>query len=242
MKKYITLLLIVLFANTAFAIDAMEVLKKIESTDKYKDSEITAMMKIINSEGKETVMEMIMFDKKGDGDKQLMRFTSPPRLKGTSILTVGDNMWYYNRRTNRVRLLSKSAKKGSMMGSSFSYDDMTKSYSKDFTGTLEKETKKEYILKLIPNDKDKKFKYIIMTVNKINNVPTIIEYYNDSSDKYKVMTSEDIVKIGSFLVPLKVTMVDLNTQKTTVMTMDEKSIKYDQGIKDKIFSQRSLAK
>ncbi|MBN1622430.1 MAG: outer membrane lipoprotein-sorting protein [Endomicrobiales bacterium] len=235
---------IVIFCRTLlFALTADEILDKMDDVRDYKTAKMNATMKIINRDGHTTSMSLISYEKTGEEeDMSLMRFTEPARLKGTAILTVGDNIWYYNNRTNRVRLLSKSAKKGSMMGSSFSYEDMDMNYVDDYTAEIEKETDKEYVLKIIPKDKDKTYKYLLADVRKDDFIATKVEYYNKNDLKYKELISKDIVNIGGHLVALFVSMKEIGSQKITNFEMKEDSAEFDLRLDDKLFSERYLKK
>jgi hypothetical protein len=169
-----------------------------------------------------------------------MRFTDPSRLDGTSILMVEESTWYFNKRTNRVRLLSKAAKNADMMGSSFSYDDMNQDYIKDFDANIISEDNQYYTLKLIPKEKNKNYKYIISKVQKSNYIAISADYYNKDDLKYKFMICENIKNINNHIVPLKITMTDILSRKKTIFEIEESSIKYDINLGDNIFSYRNL--
>ncbi|MFC1485337.1 outer membrane lipoprotein-sorting protein [bacterium] len=222
-----------------FASDGSEILKKMDEAIDYETASISATMKIIDKKGRATTMSLISYERR-EGKKSLMRFTKPARLSGTAILTVGDNIWYYNNRTNRVRLLSKSAKKGSMMGSSFSYEDMSMNYIDDFTATLESENKKVYILKMIPKDKNKSYKYLLATVQKDTYIATKIEYYNKNDLKYKELISKDIQNIDGHLIALFVSMKEINSQKITNFEIEKESAQFDLELDEDMFSERYL--
>jgi hypothetical protein len=248
MKKIIIGILavsIIMLFGTAWAekLTVDQILIKMQTSGNYQTSQGQATMQIINQDNDITEMKLMMYDKKEKGDqpeKQLMRFTDPARLKGTAILMVGDNIWYYNNRTNRVRLLSQSAKKGSMMGSSFSYEDMSINYAKDYTGEILKEDKDYYELKIMPKDKDKDYKYIITKVRKDKFLVESADYYNKQGMKYKELTSSDFKEINGRTMPMITKMKDIEENKLTVFEVDQNSIKYDQPINDKIFSERNL--
>ncbi len=252
-KANIILLLVVLFAGVVFAAtkEAEEgsefdiILEKMEKAGDYITSKGSAVMKIINSNGDETVMGMMSFEKKGtneaEDDMSLMRFTSPARLKGTAILVKGNSIWYYNNRTNRVRLLSQSAKKGSMMGSGFSYEDMELSYSKDFTGEVTAEDKKLYTLRLWPKE-ERNYAWMIVRTRKSDHQVESAEYFNKDGLKYKVLTSSEFRKIKGRVMPMLVEMKEIEDNKLTRIESDPKDIQYDIEIDDEIFSERNLRK
>ncbi|BDU51611.1 outer membrane lipoprotein-sorting protein [Haliovirga abyssi] len=239
MKKTVIVLLTIFIFNLGIAQNAKDILQKVKNNTEYSTSQMDATMIIKKGNKKLSEMKFKSYLKKGDKDRQLMRFTYPSRLKGTAILSSGDNIWYYNKRTNRVRLLSKSAKKGSMMGSSFSYEDMTIDFVNDFKSELQKTTNKYYVIKMVPI-KDKKFKYLIAYILKDKYIDEKIEYYNDNEIKYKELISSDIKKIDKIMIPLHIEMRDILTGKSTEMITDESSIKLGIKIKDSIFSERNL--
>lgn len=245
-KKYIYSLLVLMFVNGCLcADDAVWILKKMDAVRDYKTSKIAADMKIVDRNGRETVMSLVSSEENnplGHDDKSLMRFTGPPRLKGTAILTLGDNIWYYNNRTNRVRLLSRSAKKGSMMGSSFSYEDMTQDFVNDFTALIEKETKNEYVIRMIPKDSGKTYKYLLTTVQKDTFIATETGYYNKNDLLYKKMTAGSITRISGHLIALEMGMTDIGSQKTTYFIIEKASAEFDLEFEDKLFSERFLKK
>jgi len=239
--KSILFFLIYFLTDISFAIDGAEILKKMDRAGEYKTSQMEATMKIINRKGDKTTMKLVAYEKK-EGDKSLMRFTYPSRLKGTAILMVGNNIWYYNRRTNRVRLLSKSAKKGSMMGSSFNYDDMSTDYANEYIAEIIKETDNSYSLKIIPKDRDKNYKYLIAEVPKEHYIATKVEYFNKNDHKFKEMLVAQIRRIKGHYCPLKMSMTEITSRKVTHFLVDEKTVEYDIEFKDSIFSERNLKK
>ena len=86
----ISLLAILLSSNCLFAITAGEILDKMDKVRDYKTAKMTATMRIEKKGSEPTTMKLISHEKT-EGDKGLMRFTYPARLKGTAILTKGDN-------------------------------------------------------------------------------------------------------------------------------------------------------
>lgn len=219
--------------------DGNTILKKITDAQNYKTMESEAMMIVYKGKKETAKMKMKSYLKKGDEDRQLMRYKSPKRLAGTAILMNADKTWYYNKRTNRVRLLSESAKNGSMMGSSFSYDDMSLDYDKDFRAEILQEKKKYYILKLFPK-KTKKYRYLIIKVYKENYTEDYIEYYDKNEILYKTLINKRMKKIQGIFVALEIEMKERANSKSTRIIVDEQSIKLNGKINDKFFSERNL--
>jgi len=232
-----------LISGIIFGQDVETILKKVDKNSKFETSQMETTMKIIKKGKVLSEMKMMGYTKEaGDNDKQLMRFTYPARLNGTAILSKDGKVWYYNKRSNRVRLLSKSAKKGSMMGTGMSYDDMSLDYIKDFDSEILEEKKDYYLIKMTPKDSDKNYKYLVVKVKKDKMVEDKIEYYNKSDNKYKELVLYDYKKIGDKWVSLTVKIDDFSTGKITEMVTNESTIKYDMDLKDSVFSERNLKK
>ncbi|MBZ4682861.1 MAG: hypothetical protein JG768_285 [Fusobacteriales bacterium] len=245
MKKIIFIFLII-FSISSFSeinTDVNKIIKNIKKNTDYNSSFQISTMKIETNGKTTSSMTFEAYSKKVDNNTwQLMKFTSPSRLTGTSILSKKGNTWYYNKRTNRVRLLSKSAKNGSVMGSSFSYDDMDLDYEKDFTFSIINSDKNYYYLKLIPKDNSKKYSYIISKVNKTNFTEELIEYYDKNNLLYKKLEITDYKKINNYFIPKNMKMTDLTTNKSTYIITDFSTIKINIELKDSIFSEKNLKK
>jgi len=240
--KTIILVSLIILGSFLIAETAEEILIKMENAGEYLTTEMEAEMKVVNSKGEETVMRLISYEKRGDQKASLMIFTEPARLKGTKILTKGDNIWYYNNRTNRDRLLSKSAKKGSMMGSSFSYDDMNMEYEKDFNAEILEDKKDHYWLKITPKKDDKSFKYLKAKVRRSDYLPEFIEYYDKKDSKYKEMTFDEFVIIDDHATALNIKVEDLSNGKITFMFSDLETVKFNSDLDENLFSERNLKK
>ncbi|TDT71594.1 outer membrane lipoprotein-sorting protein [Hypnocyclicus thermotrophus] len=243
MKKFIFMFLIIFSITTFSKTTINEILKNIKKNNNYNSSFQISTMKIEKNGKITSSMIFESYSKKINNNTfQLMKFTSPSRLTGTSILSKNGNTWYYNKRTNRVRLLSKSAKNGNLMGSSFSYDDMDFDYEKDFNSILLKEDKKYYYLKLVPIDKNKKYSYIISKVNKFNFTEELIEYYDKNNFLYKKLEINDYTKKGNYLIPKTMKMTDIINNKSTYIISDISTIKLNINIKNTLFSEKNLKK
>lgn len=235
-------LFIFLIALNISAESADKILEKTKNITEYINMHSVSTMTIEKNNEITSSMTSDNYFKKEDGkDYQLIKYTEPARLKGTSILVEGDNIWYYNKRSNRTRLLSSSAKEGSMMGSSFSYDDMTLDYLEDFDNEMIKKERKNYIIKLEPNE-NKKFSYLLVYIDTKSFLENKLEYYNENEIKYKILNFEKYTKIGNKWYPLELEMLDIFDGKSTRIKTNKNSIDISSNIPLKVFSQRELKK
>jgi outer membrane lipoprotein-sorting protein len=92
------------------------------------------------------------------GEKDaLVRFVEPAKDAGSATLKVGDDMWIYTPRLNRVIKLPFSMMAQSWMGSDFSYNDLAKSdellihFDLRIVGTEEQEGHEVYVIEGTPH-------------------------------------------------------------------------------------------
>lgn len=92
------------------------------------------------------------------GDKDaLVRFTEPAKDAGSATLKLGDDMWIYTPKLERVIKLPYSMMAQSWMGSDFSYSDLAKSddllvhYDLTISGTETREGHTVYVVDGIPH-------------------------------------------------------------------------------------------
>lgn len=207
-------------------------------------------MTIVTTSGATRTFEYESWSK-NFGEKNLIRYLAPTRVKGqaTLMLNHADDIWMFFPRTQRVRKLATHAKKQKMEGSDFSYEDMGSgdAFIKDFTAKRLKDEKIEgyacYKLELIRNkDSDLSYSRLIIWVIKENFVPIVIDYYDEKDPKFllKRLMQSDIQVIDDIPTPKK--MVMYNKQDNTQTSMSFIEIQYNISLKDEMFTERGLKK
>jgi outer membrane lipoprotein-sorting protein len=188
---------------------------------------------------------------KGKGEKSLIRYTAPRRIKDQAMLMLNnsDDIWNYDPRTGRVRKLASHAKKQKMQGSDFSYEDMGSgdSFVTDFTHKLLKEEKKEnhncYVVEITKKDGiDSNYSRMITWVDKENYVIWFIDYYDekDSSIKVKTLSQKNLKMVDNVPTPTYMTMHNHLDNTDTIFELLE--VKYNIELDDKMFTERGLKK
>jgi len=207
-------------------------------------------MTIVTTSGATRTFEYESWSK-NFGEKNLIRYLAPNRVKGqaTLMLNHADDIWMFFPRTQRVRKLATHAKKQKMEGSDFSYEDMGSgdSFIKDFTAKRLKDEKIEGYacnkLELTRNkDSDLSYSRLIMWVIKENSVPVVIDYYDEKDPNLllKRLVQSDIQIIDNIPTPIK--MVMYNKQDNTQTSMSFIEIQYNISLKDEMFTERGLKK
>jgi outer membrane lipoprotein-sorting protein len=186
---------------------------------------------------------------KDKGEKSLIKYLSPKRVKGQTILMLNnaDDIWMYFPRTNRVRKLATHAKKQKMEGSDFSYEDMGSgdAWTEDFISRLLEDDKISdipcYRLELtIKEDSESGYSRMMMWINKENFVPLQIDYYDEDDPELhlKRLTVSDIRLIEDIPTPMKMVMVDLQDNTDTIMEYE--NITYKADLQDNLFTERGM--
>lgn len=253
MKKLITFILFSLIAfNYVLAQQpsAEDIISKVNNLMNQKTVYGKMKMTIVTTSGKTRIFEYESWSK-DSGEKNLIRYTKPARVKGQAILMLNnaDDIWAYFPRTKRVRKLATHAKKQKMQGSDFSYADMGSgdSFITNFSAKIIKEEKKEkfdcYKLELIrKKDIDSPYSRMIIWVIKENYVPVAIDYYDEKNPDrlLKTLVQYDIQEIDG--IPTGKKMVMYNKQDNTQTSMEMIEVKYNTELNDGMFTERGLKK
>ena len=243
---YISLILVEnVLANN---MTAEEIIQKMSYMMNPMQSEGKSQMTIITSSGQERtfVYENYM---KNNGEKILMKYLEPKRVKGQSILMLNnaDDIWTYFPRTKRVRKLATHSKKQKMEGSDFSYEDMGSgnSFIDEFDSKLLDEEKMEdndcYKLELTrKKDSSSSYSRLIIWIDKENFVPLIIDYYDDKNPNLweKRLVCSDIRLIEDIPTPMK--MIMYNKMDNTQTTMEMLEVRYNIELDDELFTERGM--
>ncbi len=179
-------------------------------------------------------------------EKSFVEFLSPARDRGTKMLKIGKVLKIYFPSAERVMRLSGHMLRQSMMGSDFSYEDMTETAEelrKEYTVKLLGEEvfagAQCYVLELESKIENKTYFFIKIWVDKERYIGLKAEFYAKSGKLLKVLTVEDIKSFKNRYYPTKVTMEDkLRQNSKTEMII--KKIEFDILIPEGTFTERNL--
>ncbi len=253
MKKLITFILfnfIVFNYVLGQQPNAENIISKVNDLMNQKTVYGKMKMTIVTTSGKTRNFEYESWSK-DSGEKNLMRYIKPARVKGQAILMLNnaDDIWAYFPRTKRVRKLATHAKKQKMQGSDFSYEDMGSgdSFIKNFNAKKLKDEKMEdydcFKLELTKKkDINNAYSKIIFWIIKKNFMPVVLDYYGEKDPQLcvKRLVQYDIKEIDGIPTGMKMVMYNKNDNTETSMEMIE--VKYNKPIADDMFSERSLKK
>ncbi|MFC2168301.1 outer membrane lipoprotein-sorting protein [Acidobacteriota bacterium] len=253
MKNILILSLsILLLTPSLFSQDltGKNIIEKVNSLINVSSSYSKSKMTITTTSGQKRTFISDSWSK-DNGEKNLVRYLEPTRIKGQAILMLNnaDDIWMFNPRTQRVRKLATHAKKQKMQGSDFSYEDMgggdlfIKDYSAERLADENKEGFDCYKLELIrKEDADISYSKLVLWVNKDNFVPVVIDYYDEDAPNrvLKTLIQSDIKVIDGLHTAMKFVMINRNDNTQTEMEMLE--VKFNIDLEDSMFTERELKK
>ena len=171
----------------------------------------------------------------------MLKFLSPGDIKGVGILTLpNDVIYFYMPAFNKIRRIASHVKNQSFMGTDFSYDDFSSiNYADEYDAVSVKEQGEHYVLELEPKKgSGKDYSKLLIWARKDNYYKEKTEYYNKGGKLWKIMERKEIKKVGKYWIAHEFSMKDLKKNHSTVMKITD--IKFDQGLKDNLFSKRYL--
>ncbi len=225
-----------------------DIIKHVDKLMNPESSHGTLQMTITTSSGQKRVFKYESWSK-NHGEKNLMRYLEPRRVKDQAILMLNnaDDIWMYFPRTQRVRKLATHAKKQKMEGSDFNYEDMGSgdSFMTDYTArrlddqTLDGQDCYVIELKAKP-EKDLSYSRLLFWCRKDDYVPVQIEYYDENHPDrlLKTLTQSDIRVIDG--IPTGMSLVMTNDTDRTQTSMKILSVSYNQKIDDALFTERGM--
>lgn len=222
--------------------DVQKIVKSIDELYRTESSNATMEMKITTPHWQRT-LKMNTWTK--GTDKTFIRITEPKKEQGTATLRIGNEMWNYLPRTNKVMKIPPSMMMGSWMGSDFTNDDLVNEFSllDDYTHELihPDSAKSEYLyIKAVPKpDLPIVWGRQIIIVRKSDYIPVREEYYDEKGNLMRVLKFKDIQKFGDRRIPSIMEMIPTTKEghKTIIRYVHAK---FNVNIPDEIFTLRNL--
>lgn len=227
---------------------ADEILETLTKTMNPEQSRGIMTMTIVTSTGQERVFKYETFSK-NQGQKSLMKYLEPSRVKDQTILMLNDanDIWTYFPKTKRIRKLATHAKKQKVEGSDFSYEDMgaSNTFIEEYDAVRLKDENKEgrpcYKIELTRKLKSTAgYSRVVMWVDKAEYVPLVIDYYHDNDPALweKQLVCKDIRLVDKIYTPFKYIMY--NKLDNTQTSMEILEIKYDVDLPDNLFTEMGM--
>ena len=196
MLKIMMVVLSLLVAFPAYALDGEALLKKIDrnlSPETYE-----SYRKLINIEPDGKKKEFTLFTVKKGVDKVVSLFIAPASEKGRSTLRLGDNMWLYIPNVGKpIRITSLQ----SVVGGVFNNADILQlDYAAEYDVETVEEKGNEYLLHLKAKTKTVAYDRLKIWADKGKLLPTKIECLTEANMLIKTLYFKDHKDFGGGIV------------------------------------------
>jgi outer membrane lipoprotein-sorting protein len=250
MKKHLVIVLIVItiliLVLMAFAQapdpKALELARKIDDLYRSKSSFSQVEMEIVTPDWQRTLV--LKAWSRGQ-DKTLIRILEPKKEAGVGTLRLGNEMWNYLPKTDKVIKVPPSMMMSSWMGSDFTNDDLVKEFTfvNDFTFQL-----------IVPAEAEKGVLYlecrpkpgvpiiwdrIVIAVEEAGTMPVWQKFYDEKGRVARLMTYSQVKTYGRRTIPSVMEMVP-ETKKGYKTVLRYRDVQFDLALPDDIFSLRTL--
>ena len=241
-------------SSTSFGMGAEDVVKKSQATFLYpgKDFKARVMMKLINKDGQERIRELTMlrknYSESGGEQKYFMYFHQPADVRDMTFLVwkyprKDSDRWLFIPAIKLVKRIAANDKRSSFVGSDFSYEDVSGRAVDEDNHSLLREEKYEgrdvQVVKSAPKAPESvDFGYKLSWIDKESFIPWKEEYYDKRGSLSKVFTANEVKSIEGYITVVKRTMRNVQSGHRTEVIFND--VKYNQGLSDSLFTERSL--
>jgi outer membrane lipoprotein-sorting protein len=221
---------------------ARELARKIDDLYRSDSSYAQIEMEVVTPDWRRT---LVMKGWTMGQTKTLIRILEPKKEAGVGTLRLGNEMWNYLPKTDKVIKVPPSMMMSSWMGSDFSNDDLVKEFTfvDDFLFRI-----------MTPPEAEKGFLYlecrpkpgvpvvwdkIVIAVDETATLPVWQKFYDEKAKVARIMTYSEVKTFGRRTIPTVMAMVP-QTKEGYKTILRYKDIQFDLALKDDIFSLRAL--
>lgn len=178
-------------------------------------------------------------------DKTFIRITYPPKEKGVATLRIGNEMWNFLPKTNKVMKIPPSMMMSSWMGSDFTNDDLVKEFTflDDYSFELiTPENSEENLLYILFTPKEGRpivWGKVIAAVRGLDFIPVEEKFYDEKGQLMRVMHFKNIQELGGRTIPSVLELIPLNKEGHATV-IEYKAIEFNRKIPEETFSLRNL--
>ena len=231
------ILVLVVLASPAFAIDGAKLLKTIDANLNPESFEM--YRKLINVEPDGTKKEFIMYSVKKGRDKIASVFLSPASEKGRSTLRVGENMWLYIPNVGKpIRITSLQSITGGIFNNA---DIMRLDYNQEYNCEKVERGERQYLLYLKAKTRAVAYDRVKMWADDKKLLPTKIECYASSGILLKSLHFKENKAFDGGLVRPSVIETDSPLHKGYRSIMIFAKVKA-MNLKDEVFTLTFMSK
>ncbi len=218
-------------------IEALDIERKADEIQAGYIGEFRKMtLTLINAEGQESQRKLDFWghEEPDRHDKTLVRFSFPPDIKDTALLTYekgaeDDDQWLYLPALKRAKRIASSNKSGSFMGSEFAYEDLVvrqfEKYNFKYLGDDTVDGKDCYVMERTPKNSNSGYSKIIRWRYKDNLQEAKSQYFDRKGELIKERFLEGHHQVEGIWRSKKITVRNVQTKKASTLSFDEIKLK-----------------
>lgn len=236
-----TFILSIESAGTEDDLTAYQIMERVDNRTIPSDFTAEMTMNLIDKKSR-TRSRKVKTHRLSD-EKQIMWFLHPAEVKGSSFFSLyhddrDDDMWLYLPAFGKVRRIASHAKKGSFMGSDFTFEDLGDRNLNDYKYSIQNNSdmvgeRECWVVESVPESKvTTDYSKIVSWIWKDDYFPVKEEFYDKKGNLRKIKRAE-LTKIGKYWLPKRMVMEDLKSKHKTELIFD--NIQVDTGLDEGIF-------
>ena len=214
------------WSGDVFAMTAEEIIDNARDVQQFNNGIQQMQMTLVSRNGSKRERKFEMRVRKdGEVVRSYVRFSHPTDVAGTQLVivdnpdTVDEQLLYLPalKRTNRI---AGKARKGSFMGSDFSFEDLEISDSAAAQHTLISEDEKVWVVDTKPSE-DSSYGRIRSHVSKSDYLPRLVEFFDQNDQPKKQLKVLETANENGTVFPTHSVMKNLSKNTSTELTVSE---------------------
>ncbi len=221
------------------ATDAKALIRGAETQYQGRTSHAVFKMKVVTANW---TRELTLESWSQGREKMLSKILSPKKDAGTATLKVGDEMWNYMPKIDRLMKIPSSLMGDKWMGSHLTNDDLVKENKVDeeYTFKVERETASEATIVATPKaDAAVVWGRIVYVFDLVRQIPRAVKYFDEDGELVRTLVFEDIRKVAGRSVPMRIRFVPVDPPGEYTELVYEK-LEFDRPQPEGLFSVRHL--
>ena len=211
------------------------------------DGSAEARMIIVDENGNKQMRQFTILrkDQQDLGDQNILVFFSQPSNVKDTVFRVekklegDDNRWLFMPALDLVKRISAGDKRTSFVGSHFYYEDVSGRNPNEDNFTLVAEDEATYTINAEPKAPNNvEFSRYTVKIDKVNFLPIETTYFDKKNQAIRKMEVLNVQRIKAIPTVMKSRITNLQNNSYTEMQF--RNVKYDVGLPDNIFSERSM--
>nr|ABW82991.1 outer membrane lipoprotein-sorting protein [uncultured bacterium pEAF66] len=248
-------LLMLSSAAGATALSADQILEKVRNRADGADILAEAQLVLKESNGGSRTRTLLFLEKDyGKDEKLTLAFTGPADVKGVVLQSVNydeaaakeDDQWMYLPAFRQVRRIAATDKRGSFMGSQFSYIDLDKlrvgDYRQKLVGEETIDGKPCYMIERTPASESvinrTGYHKNMVWVDKETFVILKQSYFDARGVQFKYFLAKKVEKIQDIWTVTHSEMQDVVNQRSSALIFNK--VRYNAGLDDAVFQQNIM--